>query len=308
MADGRFAPSPTGDLHLGNLRTALVAWLFARSSGSRFLMRMEDLDRVQANVAHEESQLRDLVAIGLDWDGDVVSQSERLDRYDAAIGRLDAAGRTYRCYCSRREIREAISAPHDGPSPGGAYPGTCRHLTARQRAEREASGRSPALRLRADAVVVTVDDLLLGSIAAAVDDVVLRRNDGVPAYHLTVVVDDAAQGVAQVVRADDLASSAPSQRHLATLLDLPPVGYAHVPLVLAPDGRRLAKRDGAVTLADQATVGRSPAEVRAVLAVSLGLAEPGEQPTTADLLARFSPAALPRTPWVVPQDVLTRAR
>ncbi|MGI8757261.1 MAG: tRNA glutamyl-Q(34) synthetase GluQRS [Acidimicrobiales bacterium] len=308
MADGRFAPSPTGDLHLGNLRTALLAWLFARSSHSRFLVRMEDLDRVQASVIHEQSQIRDLSALGLDWDGDIVRQTERFDRYEAAIERLDAAGLTYPCYCSRREIREAISAPHEGPSPGGAYPGTCRHLTDRQRTEREASGRPPALRLRSDGAVVTVDDLVLGPITAAVDDVVLRRNDGVPAYHLAVVVDDAAQDVTQVVRAADLAPSAPSQRHLASLLDVAPVGYAHVPLVLAPDGRRLAKRDGAVTLADQATVGRSAEEVRAVLAASLGLAEPGEQPTTADLLLRFSPAALPTRPWVLPQNLLAPRR
>lgn len=307
MADGRFAPSPTGDLHLGNLRTALLAWLFARSAGSRFLMRMEDLDRIQASVDHERSQLRDLAAIGLDWDGEVVRQSERFERYQAAIATLDAAGLTYPCYCTRREIREAASAPHHVPIPAGAYPGTCRELTSRERASREATGRPPALRLRSPGAVVTVDDVLLGPVSAAVDDVVLRRNDGVPAYNLAVVVDDAAQNVAQVVRAADLASSAPRQRYLADLLDLAPVTYAHVALVLAPDGRRLAKRDGAVTLADQAARGRSADAVRGLLAASAGLTEPGEEPAMDDLLARFSPHQLAGHPWVVPEELLARA-
>ncbi|HEX2577635.1 MAG TPA: tRNA glutamyl-Q(34) synthetase GluQRS [Aquihabitans sp.] len=300
MASGRFAPSPTGDLHLGNLRTALLAWLFARSAGSWFLLRMEDLDRSQASARHERSQLADLAALGLDWDGQVVRQSERFDRYEAAIATLDAAGRTYSCYCTRREIREAASAPHVVPGPDGAYPGTCRELTAAERAERERAGRPPALRLRGPGTARTVDDDLLGPVTALVDDVVLRRNDGVPAYNLAVVVDDAAQGVEQVVRGDDLAASAPRQRHLSALLGLPPVRYAHVPLVLGPTGQRLAKRDGAVTLADQAAAGHPPDEVRSLLAASLGLAEPGEPATTSTLLARFDPARLPREPWTVP--------
>ena len=297
MASGRFAPSPTGDLHVGNLRTALLAWLFARGAGSSFLVRMEDLDRVQASAAHGASQLRDLAALGLDWDGDVVRQSERFDRYEEAIAELAAAGRTYPCYCTRREIRLAAAAPQAGDATEGAYPGTCRDLGAAGRAEREAAGRPPALRLRADAVEVTVADDLLGPISARADDLVLRRNDGVPAYNLAVVVDDAAQGVEQVVRAEDLATSAPRQRYLAGLLGLPEVRYAHVALVLGPGGGRLAKRDGAVTLADLAAAGRSAGAVRSLLAASLGLAAPGEAVTPSELLARFDPAAVPRAPW-----------
>ncbi|MCU1497326.1 MAG: Glutamate--tRNA ligase [Acidimicrobiales bacterium] len=311
MSTGRFAPSPTGDLHLGNLRTALLAWLFARSTGGRFLVRMEDLDRVQASEAHEASQLADLAALGLDWDGEVVRQSERFDRYGEAIDRLTAAGLTYPCYCTRREIREAASAPHGPePVPDGAYPGTCRDLSGAQRAHREASGRPPALRLRAQVDSLPVTDALLGSIGSVVDDVVLRRNDGVPAYNLAVVVDDAAQGVEQVVRAADLASSASRQRHVADLLGLPPVAYAHVPLVLGPGGERLAKRDGAVTLADQVATGRSPAEVRQLLAASVGLSAGLDRtPATAivplgELVARFDPQALPTEPWTLPVDVL----
>ncbi|CAN5871800.1 tRNA glutamyl-Q(34) synthetase GluQRS [soil metagenome] len=299
MATGRFAPSPTGDLHLGNLRTALVAWLFARSGGGRFLVRMEDLDRAQASAAHEASQLADLAALGLDWDGEVVRQSERFDRYEAAISRLDRAGLAYPCFCTRREIREAAAAPHHGPMPDGAYPGTCRNLTTTARTARQEQGRPPALRLRADVGEVTVDDALIGPITAVVDDVVLRRNDGVPAYNLAVVVDDADQGVEQVVRGDDLASSAPRQRHLAELLGRPPVAYAHVALVLAPSGDRLAKRHGAVTLADQDALGVDNATVLVALAASLGLCHPGEAVGPGDLLGRFTPGRLPREPWTV---------
>jgi glutamyl-tRNA synthetase len=300
MSTGRFAPSPTGDLHLGNLRTALVAWLFARHAGSAFLVRMEDLDRVQASADHERSQLADLAALGLDWDGDVVRQSERFDRYEAAIDQLTAAGLTYPCSCTRREIREAASAPHGDPVPDGAYPGTCRALTDAQRREQAASGRPLALRLRGPGTTVTIEDQVLGDVTAVVDDVVLRRNDGVPAYNLAVVVDDAAQGIEQVVRADDLASSAPRQRHLADLLGLPPVAYAHVPLVLGAGGQRLAKRDGAVTLADQLALGRTAAEVCGALARSLGLVDGPGPVRPADLVAPFDPPPPPRTPWTWP--------
>ncbi len=303
MATGRFAPSPTGPLHLGNLRTALLAWLFARSSGSGFILRMEDLDRVQASRAHEASQRHDLAAIGLDWDGEVVRQSERFDRYEAAIDTLARGGRTYDCYCTRREIREAATAPH-GEQADGAYPGTCRRLDAQDRARHETDGRPLALRLRADVGEVTVDDDVLGSVTAVVDDVVLRRNDGVPAYNLAVVVDDAAQGVQQVVRGQDLASSAPRQHHLATLLGLSPVRYAHVPLVLGPGGRRLAKRGGAVTLVQQEALGATPAMVRSLLAASLGLASVGESVDPAVLLTRFDPADLPASPWRLPASVV----
>jgi glutamyl-tRNA synthetase len=282
----------------------LAAWLFARSAGSAFLVRMEDLDRVQASADHERSQLADLAALGIDWDGEVVRQSERFDRYEAAIAQLDAAGLTYPCSCTRREIREAASAPHGDPVPDGAYPGTCRDLTAEERRAQAVSGRPLALRLRGPGTTVTVHDELLGAVAAVVDDVVLRRNDGVPAYNLAVVVDDAAQGVEQVVRADDLASSAPRQRHLADLLGLPPVTYAHVPLVLGPTGRRLAKRDGAVTLADQRALGRSPADVCGLLAHSLGLLAAPEPCTPADLVAAFDPSRLPSASWrLTPPDL-----
>ena len=303
MAHGRFAPSPTGDLHLGNLRTALAAWLFARAAGSRFLVRMEDLDRHQSSAEHERSQLRDLAALGLDWDGEVVRQSERFGLYEAAIDRLTEADLTYPCYCTRREIREASAAPHGEAAPEGAYPGTCRNLAAVDRARRESDGRPPALRLRVGEdggppVSVEIVDEVAGPVRGVVDDVVLRRNDGVPAYNLAVVVDDADQDIEQVVRGDDLLSSSPRQRHLGRLLGLSAVRYAHVPLVLNASGQRLAKRDGAVTLAGRRELGESPADVLSQLAGSLGLADPGELVDPQQLLARFDPARLPSDPWI----------
>lgn len=291
---GRFAPSPSGDLHLGNLRTAVLAWLFARSTGRRFLLRVEDLDRVREGA--RDRQLADLAELGLDWDGDVVSQSHRLPRYDAAIAELHAAGLTYECFCTRREILKAASAPH---APQGAYPGTCRNLTPDERADRLTGGRPPALRLRAGVTSFTIDDVLHGSYSGMVDDLVLRRGDGTPAYNLAVVVDDAAQGIDQVVRGDDLLSSAPRQAYLAGLLGLTAPAYAHVALALNEDGKRLAKRDGAVTLTDQKALGRTPSDVLGVLAASLGLAEPGEVVDLTTLLARFDPGRLHREPWVV---------
>ncbi len=291
---GRFAPSPTGPLHLGNLRTALLAWLFARSAGARFLVRVDDLDRSRVRPGVVEAQLSDLRAIGLDWDGSVVRQSERMGLYEEAIGRLDADGLLYPCYCTRAEIRAAASAPHGIPA-ADRYPGTCRNLTAAERAKREAAGRPPALRVRSEDVRVTFEDRLLGRLEETVDDFVVRRNDGTPAYQLAVVVDDARQEIGEVVRGADLADSTPRQILLARLLGLPEPSYAHVPLVLGPDGRRLAKRHGAVALSDRT---EGPDEVRAWMARTLGLAEIGETPSMEDLVSRFEPERLPRGPTV----------
>ena len=172
-------------------------------------------------------------------------------------------------------------------------------MTSRERSALEADGRRSALRLRTEGQVVTVTDRLHGRVSARVDDLVLRRGDGVPAYNLAVVVDDAWQRIEEVVRGDDLLMSTPRQAHLASLLGLPSPAYAHVPLVLAPSGARLAKRDGAVTLADRAGRGESPEQVRSWLAASLGLAEPGEPVTMAALVERFEPERLPREPWTL---------
>lgn len=296
---GRFAPSPTSDLHLGNLRTALLAWLFARSTGRDFRLRVEDLDttRVSAAAGVANRQLDDLAAIGLDFNGVVIWQSKRLHAYAEAVSQLE----TYPCYCTRREIAEAASAPHgDGYRP---YPGTCLQLSQSQRAELAAT-RPPALRVRAAGAVSTVFDVLTGEVSGVVDDFVLVRNDGTPAYNLAVVVDDLAAGIDQVVRGADLLTSAPRQGWLAGRLGGQAPEYAHVPLAVNAKGQRLAKRDGAVSLADLSQAGITGQQVLGQLAESLGLAEPGESITPARLLPRFDPARLPHQPWVVEPQAL----
>ncbi len=295
---GRFAPSPTGELHLGNLRTAAVAWLAARASGAPFLMRIEDLDRGRSRPEHEERQLADLAAIGLDWDGEVVRQSERFDRYDAAIDRLTEAGLVYECFCTRRQIREEIEAAPSAPHlPPDAYPGTCRDLPSDRAVERRASGRAPALRLRTEGQRIDFDDRLHGPSGGGVDDFVLRRNDGTPAYNVAVVVDDAEQGVTQVVRGDDLLDSTPRQVLLQRLLGYATPEYLHVPLVVNTTGQRLAKRDGAVTLSALAERGVSPDAVVDWIVKSLGMGEVGG---LSELIDHFDPSPLPRGPIVVP--------
>jgi glutamyl-tRNA synthetase len=300
---GRFAPSPTGQLHLGNLRTALVAWLMARRDGGDFIVRMEDLDRVTSSPVHELAQLAELRSIGIDWDGEVVRQSERFGLYRAAIDQLRGAGLVYECYCTRSEIRQAAAAPQ-GIDPEGTYPGTCRHLSEEQRLTLQASGRRAALRLRSDGRTLSFDDLFAGAQTGRVDDVVLQRNDGVPAYNLAVVVDDADQSVTDVVRGDDLLATTPRQIELQRLLGLALPRYAHVPLVLAPDGTRLAKRHGAVTLEDLALRGCTPGDVCARLAASLGIDTGGRAVMAGDLLDRFDPQLMPLSTWRLTTDDL----
>ncbi|MFV1989252.1 MAG: tRNA glutamyl-Q(34) synthetase GluQRS [Acidimicrobiales bacterium] len=293
---GRFAPSPTGQLHLGNLRTAMLAWLFARSESGGFLMRVEDLDPGRSHREIGLQQLRDLALLGLDWDGPIVRQSERRAMYRQAIEQLEAAGYIYRCYCTRREIAESTTAPH---GPGGVpYPGTCRHLSKAETAAKRGEGRPAALRVRASGQM-QFNDLLHGPISGELDDFVVRRNDGAPAYNLAVVVDDAAQNVTQVVRGDDLLPTTHRQVWLAQTLGVSVPGYVHVPLVHGPSNERLAKRDGATSLSDRIARGQSPDEVRSWLAESLGLATAGEQVSMGNLLGRFDPATVPRDPWII---------
>ena len=249
---------------------------------------MEDLDTGRVRPGSAEEQLADLAAIGLDWDGEVVYQSARLPLYRDAIAALRDAGRVYECFCTRAEIRAAASAPH-GPLPEGAYPGTCLRLTEAEKAEKRASGRPPALRVRADAARIAFEDRLVGRYEGVVDDFVIQRGDGMPAYNLAVVVDDAAQGIGEVVRGADLVDSTPRQLFLARTLGLSEPRHAHVPLVLGPDGARLAKRHGDVTLREVA-----PDAARAWMARTLDL--PSLDP------ADFDPDRLPREPTIWGSD------
>lgn len=285
---GRYAPSPSGDLHFGNLRTATLAWLFARSTGRNFYMRVENIDTQRSSEKSAERQLKDLADLGLDWDGEVLYQTDRFDAYETALEQLPH----YECYCSRKDIQEASRAPHVIP---GQYPGTCRDLDADERALRRATlaaeNRVPALRLRAEVSQWEVSDFYAGRVVGEVDDMILRRGGQQPdwAYNLAVVVDDAYQGIDQVVRGDDLLSSAPRQGYLAHLLGIATPEYVHVPLVLNTHGQRLAKRDGAVTLRDLASQ-----DVFARIADSLGYVAQSPQ----QLLELFDASKLPLKPYV----------
>ncbi len=294
MPAGRYAPSPTGDLHLGNLRTALVAWASARSSGRDFYLRLEDLDRER--FRDPQSQINDLEEIGIDWDGEVVVQSERLDLYQTAIETLTAQGMVFECFCSRKDIREAASAAH---TPPGHYPGTCLELTEGEVAEKRANLASrhlkPALRFRPEIENFTVFDQYCGEYTGTVDPVVLQRGDGAFAYNLAVVVDDAAMGIDQVVRGDDLLTSAPVQAYLTEALGATPPIYGHVPLVLGPGGARLAKRDGAVTLTQLRDLGHTTEEILRLLSRSLGLPEVSSSSNFLEVFKEYSPQT---APWV----------
>jgi glutamyl-tRNA synthetase len=295
---GRYAPSPTGDLHLGNARTALLAWLWARHAGGRVLLRFEDLDRARVREGCAEQQASSLAWLGLDWDGAPVAQSQRGARYEAALATLAERGVLYECFCSRADVRRAASAPH-GPD-GPVYPGTCRDLGEGERRALREAGRAPSLRVRLEGAVAFEDDVL-GPQAERLErtsgDVVVRRSDGVVAYQLAVVVDDLAQGVTHVVRGADLLASTARQIRLAELLGAPaPPRYAHVPLLLGPDGERLAKRHGAVGLSELRAAGADPRALAGWLAHSAGLLARAEPCTPAELVDGFSRDALARTP------------
>ncbi|WP_216395262.1 tRNA glutamyl-Q(34) synthetase GluQRS [Arcanobacterium phocae] len=275
LGNGRFAPSPTGDFHIGNLRTALLAWACARSTGRGFHMRVEDLDE-RSRPEYCLRQLEDLAALGIDWDGPELYQSQRIDRYEEIFTSLLKSGRLYECYCTRKELASVASAPH---RPPGSYPGTCRDLTESEReAGREklrGTNREPALRLRTDALSGELVDQQLGYYCGAIDDLVIRRGDGVFSYNFVSVVDDAEYNVTQIVRGDDLLPSTPRQMHLQDLLGYPNPVYAHMPLILNQAGARLAKRDGAVTLRQLAELGWSSADIVELLASSLYMGEAG---------------------------------
>lgn len=292
VPSGRYAPTPSGRLHLGNARTALLAWLWGRALGGRFVLRVEDLDPQRSRADHEREQLADLRWLGLDWDeGPDVGgphgpyrQSERGAIYEAALARLD----TFECTCTRRELREATLAPH-GREP--VYPGTCRHGPTHP-------GRPRAVRWRVPPGIVSFEDAVMGpqreDVATEAGELVLRRADGAWAYQLAVVVDDAAMGITHVLRGADLRLSTARQILLQRTLGLPTPQHAHVPLVLGPDGEKLSKRHGAPELAELRLGGADPQRVVAALARSVGLVPPGVSTVQAHELVRdFDPSRLP---------------
>ncbi|HLL54898.1 MAG TPA: tRNA glutamyl-Q(34) synthetase GluQRS [Myxococcaceae bacterium] len=306
---GRFAPSPTGRIHLGNARSALLGWLQARAVGGQFLLRIEDLDRARCKPELVDDLFRDLEYLGLTWDETPLYQSQRDEAYAEALSVLQRQGRVYPCFCSRAEIARAASAPHGLSEEGPRYPGTCAHLTSAQ-VEARAKERQAALRFRPHRGVTSFVDGLHGSYAQDVDavvgDFVVRRNDGVASYQLAVVVDDAHSRITHVLRGDDLLSSTPRQLQLFSALGHGTPQYAHVPLLMGTDGKRLAKRAGAFAVAELRQLGVPAEKVVGLLASWSGLGDGGPV-KAADLAPGFTLLRVPREPVVAREEDI-RAR
>ena len=298
---GRLAPSPTGALHLGNVRTFMIAWLRARAAGGRVILRIEDLDHPRDKPGAAAQAVDDLRWLGFDWD-EVHSQSERTDLYRAALDRLRAAGLAYPCVCSRRDVESAQSAPHAGEQL--RYPGTCRGRFRSWAEAAAAKGAAPCWRFRTPPdSVVSFEDEFAGrfeqDVSAALGDFPLARDENGAGYTLAVVVDDAAMGVTEVVRGDDLLPATPAQILLQRALGLPTPAYCHVPLVVGPDGRRLAKRHGDTRISSYRKEGLRPEAIIGRLAATCGWAEPGESVALRDLLARVDLATIPHAPIMI---------
>lgn len=296
----RLAPSPTGVLHLGNARTFLLNWLQVRASGGTLLLRVEDIDGPRVREGAEQQALEDLRWLGIDWDGVPIRQSDRLELYRDAAQRLCAAGLAYPCVCSRKEVEEAASAPHEDWQDAVAYPGTCRGRWPTLDAARVATGREPALRFRVDVDAVEFDDLFRGAELGRVrGDFVIQKRDGGPAYQLAVVVDDAATGVNLALRGDDLLASTPRQLLLYRALGLNPPRFAHTPLLVGPDGRRLAKRHGDTSLRAFRAAGVRAEQVVGYLAACSGLAADPSPRDAVSLIGEFALARVLRDPVTV---------
>lgn len=308
---GRYAPSPTGTLHLGNLRTALLAWLFARAAGGAFVLRVEDLDHPRVRPHAAAQMLDDLRWLGLDWDegpdvGGLLgpyTQSMRLALYDGALAHLRQCGLVYPCYCTRAELHAlgGIASAPQGSDDTPRYPGACRDLTERERHQREQEGRRPALRFRVPDGEIAFDDMIAGSqreqTAATVGDFVVRRSDGIVAYQLAVVVDDALMGITQVVRGSDLLTSTARQLALFDALGYTrPQQFAHVPVALDATGARMAKRDASAGIAGERTRGTDHRVVLGALAATAGLWPQGEPATPDQLVAAFDQRRIIPTP------------
>ena len=298
---GRFAPSPSGRMHLGNAWSALLAWLSVRAQGGVMVLRLEDLDPDRCKKAYCDGVEEDLRWLGLNWDeggsagGEQYYQSRRSDFYRDALEILCEADLLYPCYCTRGQLH-APNAPHrsDGEV---IYSGSCRHLTAAERARREQT-RHPALRIAVPDMEISFTDLLRGeyreNLAWDCGDFILRRSDGVYAYQLAVVVDDALMGVTEVTRGSDLLGSTPRQIWLQRLLGYPTPAYCHVPLLCAPDGRRLSKRESDLTLQALRERGISPEEIVGRLACAAGLIDRPEPSAARELLPLDEVHKLPK--------------
>lgn len=287
----RFAPSPTGKMHIGHARTALVTWLRARQQGGAIVMRIEDIDHPRVVPGAAESICRDHEWLGLDWDEGPIYQSTRDEAYEQALTELRDAGFVYPCTCSRKEIAEIASAPHDGEGP--RYPGTCRNGVTRP-------DRAAALRFRFDEPSPGFDDLVFGPQPAGGlgGDFVLRRADGTWAYQFAVVVDDADGGITEVIRGADLLSSTPRQIGLYRALGRSVPRFAHVGLVVDPEGRRLSKRHGALPIETLREAGVAPEVIIGRLGYSLGMTSSASPKRAVDLLPAFEMPRIPRASFI----------
>ncbi|MBM7866786.1 tRNA glutamyl-Q(34) synthetase GluQRS [Heliobacterium gestii] len=313
---GRYAPSPTGQLHLGNARTALLAWLQIRRLGGLFILRMEDLDPSRSIPAYARQIIDDLRWLGLDWDEgpDVggpcgpYEQSRRQGFYDAVVARFQGEGRIFPCACSRKDLAELARAPHGLHEEGPPYPGICRKLSPEAWEAKLRKKGQCAYRFHVPAGILSFTDAVAGpvsqNVGETVGDFVVRRADGVTAYQLAVVVDDALMGVTHVLRGDDLLTSTPRQILLYQALGLPVPAYCHVPLVLGPDGARLSKRHGDTAIAALREQGISPQKVVGFLAATSGLLPLPEPVHLQELIPHFSEAKLPRQPFRICEGAL----
>lgn len=299
-------------MHIGNARTALLAWLDARRKGGRFILRIEDIDKPRCKPPYYRLLIEDLRYLGIDWDEgpDIggpcgpYTQSEKLDAYEEAVRRLEAKGLLYPCYCSRAELLAIASAPHGLGGEGPAYPGTCRSLTADERAERERR-KTPSLRFRLPEHGIAFHDGAAGPqqfAPGAGGDFVVRRADGIVSYQLAVVVDDAAMGITDVVRGADLLDSTPRQLYLFEALELPPPRYVHVPLLCGPDGKRLAKRHGDLSIRALRERGVRPETIVGAIAAVSGMHDRAEPIAAHELIASFDPASVPADPVIVDES------
>lgn len=307
---GRLAPSPTGHLHLGHARSFLLAWWHARARGGRIVLRFEDLDGERARPEHVDVALRDLEWLGLDWDGEPLLQSTGTERLMAVVERLLREGRAYPCTCSRGDIRTAHSAPQAGTGEI-RYPGTCRGRFASVEEARAKTGREPGVRFVVAPGERTVPDRFAGPFVCNPEqeagDFLIARRGGSPAYQLAVVVDDLHAGVNEVVRGDDLLPSAARQMALLEALGEPAPDYYHVPLVCDAQGRRLAKREADLSLAELRAEGVDPRAIVEWVARSAGYGDV-ERPLAADLLADFDLNRVPREPVLLDAPSLARIR
>lgn len=312
---GRFAPTPSGEMHIGNARTALLAWLQARQAGGQFVLRMEDIDRPRSRPELAVQILSDLRWLGLDWEEGPdmggpyapYEQSARGDLYRAAIAQLQAGGWLYPCYCSRAEIMAIASAPHGVAAEGPRYTGRCRHLSPEESAARLAKGRTPSLRFALPDEPLTFVDQMAGPQRldpGADGDFVILRADGIFGYQLAVVVDDAAMQITDVLRGADLLDSTPRQLWLYRALGLPAPRFAHVPLLYSPDGTRLSKRHRAVTLAAMRAAGTTPERVVGYLAFLSGLVDRPDPIAPHELIAHFDLNDIPHAPVQMSEPML----